>query len=112
MNQGVDRTSRLIPDVATLPVIFNNDLAIIGVSGAAAFRLVAAGCFDVAESLVVWSRWVLSHRYWVGVRHADGDKLLALDVYLALAALTVAMAPMCSAGRFGAASRRSRGPRA
>lgn len=94
-----------IPNVAALPVILDDDLAIIGVSGPATLRLVAAGRFDVAESLVVRSRWVLSHRYWVGVWHADGDELLALDVDLALAALTVTMASVCGAGRFGAAAR-------
>ena len=102
-NDSIQNSS--IPNVATLPVILDDDLAIIGVSGAATLRLVAAGRFDIAESLVVRSRWVLSHRYWVGVWHADGDKLLALDVDLALAALTVAMASVCGAGRFGAAAR-------
>ena len=102
-NDSIQNSS--IPNVATLPVILDDDLAIIGVSGPATLRLVAAGRFDVAESLVVRSRWVLSHRYWVGVWHADGDELLALDVDLALAALTVAMASVCGAGRFGAAAR-------
>ena len=104
-NDSIQNSS--IPNVATLPVILDDDLAIIGVSGPATLRLVAAGRFDVAESLVVRSRsrWVLSHRYWVGVWHADGDELLALDVDLALAALTVAMASVCGAARFGAAAR-------
>lgn len=101
--------NQLVTDIPALPVILNDDLAVIGVSRAAAPGLVAAGRLDIAERLVVRRRWVFPHGNWVGVGHADGDDFLALDIDLALAALAVTMAVtlVCGAGGLGTAG----GPR-